>query len=32
MKDGEIIMKGIFNDVIIEEMVKVIYGVDVIVK
>lgn len=32
MKDGEIITKGNPNDVITEEMVKVIYGVDVIVK
>ena len=32
MKDGEIITKGIPNDVITEEMVKAIYGVDVIVK
>jgi len=32
MKDGEIITKGNPNDVITEEMVKAIYGVDVIVK
>ncbi|PFT65627.1 iron ABC transporter ATP-binding protein [Bacillus cereus] len=32
MKDGEIITKGNPNDVITEEMIKAIYGVDVIVK
>ncbi|MGQ0440276.1 ABC transporter ATP-binding protein, partial [Bacillus sp. B-TM1] len=32
MKDGEIITKGNPNDVITEEMVKAIYGVDVVVK
>lgn len=32
MKDGKIITKGNPNDVITEEMVKAIYGVDVIVK
>ncbi|CUB10398.1 putative siderophore transport system ATP-binding protein YusV [Bacillus cereus] len=32
MKDGEVVTKGNPNDVITEEMVKVIYGVDVIVK
>ncbi|HDR7948884.1 TPA: ABC transporter ATP-binding protein [Bacillus toyonensis] len=32
MKDGEIVMKGNPNDVITEEMVKAIYGVDVVVK
>ncbi|EEL20964.1 Ferrichrome transport ATP-binding protein fhuC [Bacillus cereus Rock1-3] len=32
MKDGEIVTKGNPNDVITEEMVKAIYGVDVVVK
>lgn len=32
MKDGEIVTKGNPNEVITEEMVKAIYGVDVVVK
>ena len=32
MKDGEIVTKGNPSDVITEEMVKAIYGVDVVVK
>ncbi|MDP7977349.1 ABC transporter ATP-binding protein [Bacillus sp. WLY-B-L8] len=32
MKDGEIVMKGTPNDVITEDMIKTIYGVDVVVK
>ncbi|WP_459499198.1 ABC transporter ATP-binding protein [Bacillus sp. C1] len=32
MKDGEIVMKGTPDDVVTEELIKTIYGVDVVVK
>ena len=32
MQDGDIVTKGNPNEVITEEMVKAIYGVDVVVK
>ncbi|OQR53593.1 ABC transporter ATP-binding protein [Bacillus sp. CDB3] len=32
MKDGEIVTKGNPNDVVTEDMIKAIYGVDVVVK
>jgi iron complex transport system ATP-binding protein len=32
MKDGEIVMKGTPHDVVTEDMIKSIYGVEVVVK